>query len=214
MYANAETFPALPSSLARRPNAGPARRRLVGPIALDDHELERFNGLVAELGRPEPFGRDQIVTAARDLYDPRQASDAPPCISIRLAHAAPLDQFVVDEGWGPDARALAAARAVLAYLQRPDGLIPDWVPQVGRLDDAIVVDVAWTRIGDELEGYRDFCRLRLLEARLRGEAPGSFRFERADWRDARRAEAGLREHQRRVQATSYLPSAAARFRVH
>lgn len=214
MYANAETFPSLPSALAARPAAGPARRRHVGPCALEDRELERFNGLLADLGRPEPFGRDQIVTAARDLYDPRLGHDAPPCIAIRLAHAAPLDSLVRDEGWAPEGASLAAARAVLAYLQRPDDLIPDWVPQVGRLDDAIVVDVAWTRIGDELEGYRDFCRLRLLEARLRGEAPGRFRFERGDWREARRAESALREHQRRVLATSYLPSAAARFRVH
>ena len=214
MYANAETFPALPAALARCPGHGPARRRHVGPCLLKAQELERFNGLLAELGRPGPLAGDQIVTAARDLYDPRLGNDAPACISVRLAHAAPLEQFVLDEGWAPDGQALAAARAVLAYLLRPDDLIPDWVPQVGRLDDAIVVDVAWTRIGDELEGYRDFCRVRLLEAQLRGEPPGRFRFERGDWIEARRAEAGLRERQRRGPSSGYLPGAAARFRVH
>lgn len=214
MYANAETFPALPAALARPVAAGPARRRTIGPCALQARELDRFNGLLADLGRRDPFGPDQIVTAARDLYDPRLGDAQPPCIAVRLAHVAPLDQFVVDEGWAPDEQALAAARAVLAYLGRPDDLIPDWVPQVGRLDDAIVVDVAWTRIGDELQGYRDYCRLRQLESRLRGEAPGSFRFERADWIEARRAEAGLREHQRRVMVSSYLPASAPRFRVH
>ena len=214
MYANAETFPALPSALACCPAAGPARRRHVGPFALEARELERFNGLLADLGRTAPLARDQIVTAARDLYDPRLGDAPPPCIAIRMAHAAPLDQFIVDEGWAPPGQAVAAARAVLAYLQRPDDLIPDWVPQLGRLDDAIVVDVAWTRIGDELAGYRDFCRLRLVESRLRGEPPDRFRFDRSDWIEARRAEDGLRAHQRRVLGSSYLPASAPRFRVH
>ncbi|MDY0022794.1 YkvA family protein [Arenimonas caeni] len=214
MYANAETFPALPAALARIPAPGPARRSKIGPCALQARELDRFNGLLAELGRPDPLAGDQIVTAARDLYDPRLGDIQSPCISVRLAHAAPLDQFVLDEGWAPAGQALAAARAVLAYLRRPDDLIPDWVPQVGRLDDAIVVDVAWSRIGDELAGYRDFCRLRLLESRLRGEPPGRFRFGRGEWIEARRAESGLREHQRRVLSSSYLPAPASRFRVH
>lgn len=214
MYANAETFPALPAALARRPAPGPARRRNIGPCLLEPRELDRFNGLLADLGRAEPLCGDQIVTAARDLYDPRRGGEAPPCIALRLAHADPLGAYVADAAWGPGEQALVAGRAVLAYLQRADDLIPDWVPQVGRLDDAIVVDVAWTRIGDELMGYRDFCRLRLVESGLRGVPPGSFRFDRADWREARLAEAALRGQQRRALSSSYVPAAASRFRVH
>ena len=60
------------------------------------------------------------------------------------------------------------------------------MPTVGRLDDAIVVDAAWPRLGDEIDSYLDYCRLRALEARLRGCGDTEFKFNRADWQRASR----------------------------
>ena len=57
-------------------------------------------------------------------------------------------------------------------------------------------------------------RLRLIEARLHQQEIETFRFDRKDWEVARRAEAGLREHQRRVRISSYVPDAIGLFRVH
>ena len=85
---------------------------------------------------------------------------------------------------------------------------------MGHLDDAIVIEAAWPRLAGEVLSYQDFCRLRLIEARLHQQAIETFRFDRKDWEVARRAEAGLREHQRRVRSSSYVPDAAGLFRVH
>lgn len=215
MYANAETFPSLPEVLASRPPASPGRRHQVGPCCINPRGLDRFNELLAGLGQAVPLACDQIVTAARLLEDePGAAFAPPPCIRLRLAGAEPLARLAVDEGWQAAGAPLQDVQAVLHYLLSPDDLIPDWVPRVGRLDDAIVIDRAWPRIGEEVAGYLDFCRLRQLEAGLRGERPGRFRFTRDEWRVSRQAEAELRAHQRAVRAGSYLPAGASRFRVH
>jgi uncharacterized membrane protein YkvA (DUF1232 family) len=213
MYANAEIAIALPPVLSRAPGAGPCRRRRIGGLDLEAPRLERFNGLLARLGRPQPMDCDQIATAARCLLA-TAAAGAAPCIAHRVEQAGTLARMLADGAWTPDDAAEPAARAVVDYLQERDQLIPDWVPQVGRLDDAIVVDVAWPRVSAEVLDYLDFCRLRELEASLRGIEPAGFRFGRGDWEEARRAEAALHDHRRRVRSSAYVPAPVVYFRVH
>ncbi len=213
MYSNAENAMSLPLVLNRAPGSGPCRRRRIGGVRLDAGHLDRFNGLLARLGRPAPLDCDQIVTAARGLIG-SVSGGAAPCIAQRLQQADSMSRMLVDGGWTPANGAGPTARAVVDYLEQGDDLIPDWVPQVGRLDDAIVVDAAWPLVSAEVLDYLDFCRLRELEATLRGVAAAGFRYLRADWEESRRAEAGLKAHQRRVRSSQYVPAPVSYFRVH
>src|SRR5574337_652544 len=93
-------------------------------------------------------------------------------------------------------------------------LLPRGIPQIGRLDDAILVDAAWPQLVDEVDDYLDFCRLRTIEAGLRGCDVADFAFSRDDWQQARCAEAGLKARARRAATNSYLPAPArTNFRV-
>ena len=103
---------------------------------------------------------------------------------------------------------------MVAYADDTHDLIPDWLPQVGRLDDAIVVEAAWPTLRGEVACYRDFRRLRALEAGLRGCRPDELPFDRHAWEVARQAEAALAAHRRRVRESSYVPAPTPVFRVH
>lgn len=214
MYANAENFLSLPLALNFRPNPGPGRRRRIGQVQLDAGPLDRFNRLLVGLGRSQPLDCDQIVTAARVLDDGQDGEATPACIAQRLHQVDPVSRLLDDGGWTPVRDVLPALRAVQDYVQETDDLIPDWMPRVGRLDDAIVIDTAWPRISAEVLDYLDFCRLRDIEAQLRGVEPTAFRFTRSEWEVSRRAEAELRLQHRRVRDGSYVPQAASYFRVH
>lgn len=214
MYANAENFLALPLALDVRPNPGPGRRRQIGRVRLDPCLLDRFNRLLVGLGRCQPLDCDQIVTAARILDGEPDGEATPTCIAQRLQRVDPLSRLLGDGAWTPTREAAPLLRAVQDYVQETNDLIPDWVPRVGRLDDAIVIDTAWPRISGEVLDYLDFCRLRELEARLRGVEPGAFGFTRREWEVSRRAEAELRLQHRRVREGSYVPSPVGHFRVH
>lgn len=212
MNVNANIAP-LPSILEIA-QTRPGRREHIDDFHLDEYELERFNGLLAQLGRRQgPLDRDRLVTAARELSVTSANGVAAPCIGQRMRRVAAAAWMIADPDWTAANDARDVAGRVVAYARGQEGLIPNRVPKVGRLDDAIVIDAAWPRLAGEIEYYVDFRRLLRIEAALRGSADRHFGFNRAQWQLARSAEAALIAHQRQVRVSSYLPRPSAMFRV-
>lgn len=207
----------LPSILYLTPSSRvPGRRKSIGQFRLNSLDLDRFNRLLDRLGRCQaPLIADQVVTAARELNQENSQAE-PPCIVQRVQRAETVAEMVADTAWMAASTGDSAlpARLVADYFQGPDSLIPAWLPRVGRLDDAIVIETAWPRLADEVEGYVDFRRLRRIEAGLRGCAESDFRFDRNDWQEERRVEAAFKAQRRGVREHSYLPAPCAMFRIH
>lgn len=204
----------LPSVLDTPPAfALPHRRKAIGHFRPASADLERFNQLLARLGRSRPLVFDQLATAARQLSSGTD-EPAPGCIAERISWMETVAGMVADQAWTVAAGVAECARLVAGYARDERDLIPDWIPQVGRLDDAIVVDTAWPTLRQEVACYRDFLRLRTLEANLRGCDPAELPFDRAAWEAAREVEAALNAHRRRVRESSYVPAPAPMFRIH
>jgi hypothetical protein len=192
----------------------PARRHSVGGFLLEAEALAHFNQLLSRLHH-FPLECDQLATASRELVDRPADNRRQAGIEQRLQLAGAVDRMITDATWQPASDTVEPARVVTAYVRSDRGLIPGNVPLVGHLDDAILIDAAWPQLADEVDCYLDYCRVRAIEAELRGCAVGEFAFSREDWQQARRAEAGLIAHCRRVGASSYLPSSMpACFHVH
>lgn len=204
--------PALQSPAWARPNC-PTRRHLVGGFRLQAEALLHFNQLLARLNH-FPLDRDQLATASRELAPDPDGPARAPAIAQRLRLAGTIDRMVSDAAWGTSAAAAGTARTVVDYVRGRHALIPPGLSQVGRLDDAILVDAAWPQLAGEVGDYLDYCRLRATEASLRGCDIAHFAFSRDDWQEACLAEAGLRTARRRATPGRYLPaSSPACFRV-
>ena len=202
----------LPAILDQPTSAGPGRRHLIENYCLSPCDVARFNLLLLRLGRRQaPLDRDQVVTAARELCDSNSLAVEPSSIRERVQQIETAALMVDDPDWEGADDAIDTARLVIDYARGSDHLIPDWVPAVGRLDDAIVVETAWPRLAAEIDRYLDFCRLRDI---VGNDTGSTLRFMRADWQRARREEAALVAHQRDVREHSYLPPSASLFRVH
>lgn len=216
MYAQIATLNPLPAALQSPAWAGsrhPNRRRHMGDFLIRAEALAHFNQLLARL-QHFPLDRDQLATASRELAGTTSPA-RPASIQQRLQLAGAVEQMVSDAAWQPVDEVIAPARVVMDYVHGRHTLIPGSLPPVKRLDDAILVEAAWPQLAGEVDSYLDFCRLRAIEAELRGCAVGQLNFTRADWLQARRAEAGLIAHSRRVGESSYLPTPATRsFRVY
>lgn len=193
----------------------PHRRQAIGDYRPSEPDLERFNQLLARLGRElPPLDLDQLATAARQLPPPVGGENTPRCIAERVARLETVAAMVADPDWAAANQAMDCARLVLDYTRERRRLIPEALPWFGHLDDAIVVEVAWPILGREAACYRDFLRLRALESYLRGCAPDALHFDRRYWEAARHAEAALAAHRRRVRESSYVPVESPMFRIH
>lgn len=190
------------------------RRKNIGDYRPTSTDLARFNRLLARLGRAKaPLDFDQLATAARQLSAAAD-DDAPGCIAQRITWIESVAAMAADPDWQAANDVADCARLVVDYANDTRDLIPDWVPRIGRLDDAIVVETAWPTLRREMAYYQDFLRLRALEASLRGCRPEELPFDRRAWETARDTEAALITHRRRVRESSYAPAPTAMFRIH
>jgi len=79
----------------------------------------------------------------------------------------------------------------LAYFTEPEDLIPDHIPGLGFLDDAIMIELVVRELKHEIEAYHDFCAYR----DDRNSA------SRDEWVNKRREELQSRMRDRREQNT-------------
>jgi hypothetical protein len=88
----------------------------------------------------------------------------------RLARLRELRRMSADPAWDVDAAQRARLATLLAHvadLREPGTRRPT---SLGRLDEALIVELAWPAFADEVEDYLDFCRFR-REQLPRGAAP-------------------------------------------
>ena len=82
----------------------------------------------------------------------------------------------------------------LSYFCEPEDLIPDHIPGLGFLDDAIMIELVVRELKHEIEAYSDFCEYR---DRLRAEQGDRASVSRSGWLDDRRKALQSRMRRRR-----------------
>ncbi|MEL7537486.1 MAG: DUF1232 domain-containing protein [Pseudomonadota bacterium] len=150
---------------------------------LSNSDLKHFRLIMQQAQHAcENMSDEQIIAAARQTLAEVREGEVPDFIRSRIEQLEPLVNMVTDTDWGlPDADRQRVLHA-LSYFSDPDDLIPDDIPGVGYLDDAIMIELVVVELGEELATYRDFCEYR-TNAEARNEA-----FDRSDWLKARRQE--------------------------
>jgi uncharacterized membrane protein YkvA (DUF1232 family) len=97
-----------------------------------------------------------IIEAARGMFEDVRGTRAPAFIKDRLDRLESMTRMVEDDDWqmpdGPRDRVLRA----LVYFCDPEDLIPDSIPGIGYLDDAIMIELVLRELKHEIEAYEDF----------------------------------------------------------
>jgi len=144
--------------------------------------------------RMEP---EDIVAAAEELLKNIEESTAPGFIVDRLLNLRLMISMISDIEWRLPHQEAARVLNALAYFAEPEDLIPDHIPGLGFLDDAIMIELVVRELKHEIEAYRDFCDYRV---RLRQEQGQSAKVSREGWLDNRRKELQTRMRRRRKRS--------------
>lgn len=206
----------LPLPVYTNASTGAGRRHRIGNLNLDRRAERQFRRVadLIEPASPAP-DRDAVASAARQLSVTFPHSHRAPCIQMRLRCLTAMQTMTVDPDWGLEEAQQQPILWITEYATGKHRLLPDRVPVIGGLDDAILVDLAWPSLRLELDDFLSYRRLRAMEAQMRGLHPRRFRFNRDDWLEARAAEIALRQMARQRIGYSYvMPSAPALFRCH
>lgn len=137
-------------------------------------------------------GQDEVIAASEGLLAKVERDAAPEFIRDRLQRIKVLVDMLRDEEWQlPDAERGRVLNA-LAYFCEPDDIIPDEVPGLGLLDDAIMVELVVRELRHEIEAYEDFCNYRADH-----DAAAADAVDREAWLSARRQALQSRMRNRR-----------------
>jgi uncharacterized membrane protein YkvA (DUF1232 family) len=193
-------FPALPtpSALPLGRMGVPGKRHRVANLGLDGAAIARFNDVLHGIHPDAPHvDADRFANLARWMLElsPRQSQRE---LQQRLRRVVDLERMAADPDWDTDESQRARLGRLLDYLNDPDDVIPDRTPRLGRLDDALLVELTWPAFADEVGDYLDFCRFR-HEQHPRGSPP----LKRSAWIRMRMAEGALWQQLQRVHDTRY-----------
>lgn len=177
------------------------------PIELEDGDLQYFiDAMQRAQAKTANFTAQQVTAAAQKLLTESAQIQAPRFIVERLANLESMVDMVNDAGWCLPDEDQQRVLSALAYFADPDDVIPDHVPVLGFLDDAIVIELCRHELQHELEAYGDFCDYRQQEARRRGEDAAQLKLERVEWLESRRVELLDRMRKRRRESYSNVSS--------
>jgi len=137
----------------------------------------------------------EIVARASELLEEVSRSNTSDFIRDRMNVLETLIGMAMDKGWGlveDDRRRVLDA---LSYFSESEDLIPDDIPGLGYLDDAIMIEIVSRELQHEIQAYRDFVVFRAAEHARQGGDAGEV--DRSDWLETRRQQLHSRMRRRR-----------------
>ena len=131
-------------------------------FTLSDQDLGHFQTIVdkAKSAMQDDHNAEAIEAAAKQLIADANEGDLPAFIGDRLAKLEVIINMVGDEEWQLSDEDRSRVLGALVYFCDPEDLIPDSIPGIGYLDDAIMVELALKELRHEIEGYDDFREFR------------------------------------------------------
>jgi len=169
---------------------------------LDEKDLKHFQLIMNEARKASKrLAPEDIVAAAEGLLTDVAATKAPGFIVERLNKLKLLIDMLSDLEWRLPHQEASRVLNALAYFAEPEDLIPDNIPGLGFLDDAIMIELVVRELKHEIEAYQDF---RDYRDRVRQQQGSKAKASRSGWLDERRKSLQSRMRRRRKDRPGLL----------
>ena len=167
-------------------------------IDLDDDDLKHFRLIMRE-ARKATLGYlpEDIVASAESLLEDLRKDPIPRFVRERLDKLELMIGMLTDHEWRLPQKDTTRVLNALAYFAEPEDLIPDHIPAIGFLDDAIMIELVIRELRHEIEAYTDFCNFRTAGPPSKGIKNRSATVTREEWLRNRREALQARMRRRR-----------------
>ncbi|MEM6411605.1 MAG: YkvA family protein [Pseudomonadota bacterium] len=99
----------------------------------------------------------QVVEKAQGLIEEARSANAPSFVVERVGKLKTMLEMLTDHDWDLKGDEREHVFDMLAYFADPQDLIPDHIPGLGFIDDAIMIELVAMELEPEIEAYVDFC---------------------------------------------------------
>ncbi len=167
-------------------------------LEFTEEELDYFRSRMHRVrNRNEQRPPHGIAAAALAAVERLRATARSPFIRRRIDRVARLVAMLDDPEWQLPGLERGRVLDGLAYVADVEDLVPDDVPVLGLVDDAIMLELLLRELQHELDAYEEFDQYRCDEA-ARRDKPGVHRpVSREDWLASRREALHARIRERR-----------------
>lgn len=177
---------------------------------LEDKDLKYFRASIKQAKEAaEHATEEEILSRAEEMVNQVKSQDVPQFVRLRLERLSALIDMVRDQEWALAAQERKNVLAALAYFADPQDMIPDSIPVLGYIDDAIMIELVVSELKPEIDAFEDFCRYR-NEERLRNRNPN---ISREQYLEMKRRELHARMRRRRAARASSRSRGAQRTRI-
>ena len=170
-------------------------------FTLDEEDLDYFRNLMTRAQENiTDVEQQDIVTKAQALLDGIPAESQPRFVHQQFEKLQQLIQMLDDPEWPLEEDEKRDIVSALAYFHYAQDLIPDNIPVLGYLDDAILIELVVRELAPEIDAFEEFSHFRRNEEARRGLEDKSI--TRDEWLEAKRMELFQRMRRRRKRRTS------------
>jgi hypothetical protein len=172
-------------------------------IDLSEQDLDHFRSAMRRArDAAAHLSAEDITAAALKLLADTRNIQVPDFVGDRMRKLDVMIAMVHDKGWGLTDTERKEVLSALTYFCDPEDAIPDNIPVLGFLDDAIMIELVVEELKHELDAYEDFCAFRTNAVTETGAIAASG-LNREDWLAKRQEELLERMRQRRGRDRSY-----------
>jgi uncharacterized membrane protein YkvA (DUF1232 family) len=161
---------------------------------LEDKDLDYFRAQMKRVrDSAERTSEATVIASAEGMIKEVSESNVPSFVLQRIERLQVLIDMLRDDEWSLTDSERNNVVAALAYFADPEDIIPDNVPVLGYIDDAIMIELVVTELAHEIDAFEDFCRYRQEEA-SRNRNPD---VSRDEWLASKRRDLHARMRRRR-----------------
>jgi uncharacterized membrane protein YkvA (DUF1232 family) len=160
---------------------------------LSDADLEHFRGVMHKAQEGAKQISEQEILANAKKISQNIKANVPEFVRERIQKLETFVAMIEDSEWNIPSEERTEVLSALAYFSDPEDLVPDHIPVLGFLDDAIMIELVAEEFKDDVDAFEEFCAYREREEGRSGDAT----ITREEWLESKRHELHSRMRSRR-----------------